>query len=154
MTLWPTRTYRWAYPILFVALAVGAFWVALRALINGTPADSVPWWFPLIFAVAFVELAIWLNRGFYIRVNDSTIMFSPTRFGHGEFTRQDLARIQGVSYGLDGRAVFLRADGSTVQSIPGMVWGRAGLQSLADYLGIPFDGAQLVRSYWDFGRWS
>ena len=97
MTLWPTRTYRWAYPILLVALAVGAFWVALRALINGTPADSVPWWFPLIFAVPFVGVAILLNRALYIRVDDSTIMFSPTRFGHREFPRRDLARIQGVS---------------------------------------------------------
>jgi hypothetical protein len=137
-----------------VALGVGAIWVALQALINGTPADSVPWWFPLIFAVPFVSAAILLNRAIYIRVNGSAIMFSPTRFGHREFPRQDLARIQGVSSGLYGRVAFLRTDGSTVQSIPGSMWGRAGLQSLADYLGIPFDGAHLIRSYWDFGRWS
>jgi hypothetical protein len=109
---------------------------------------------PPHFAVPFVGAAILLNRALYIRVNDSTIMFSPTRFGHREFPRQDLARIEGVSSGLYGRVVFLRTDGSTVQRVPGIMWGRAGLQSLADYLGIPFEGAQLIRSYWDFGRWS
>ena len=124
MTLWPTRTYRWAYPILFGALAVGALWVALQALIHGTPADSVPWWFALIFAVLVVGAASLRNRAVSIRVN---------------------------AY---GRVAFLLTDGSTVQSIPGSMWGRAGLQSLADYLGIPFEGAQLIRSYWDFGRWS
>jgi hypothetical protein len=124
VTLWPTRTYRWAYPILFGALAVGALWVALQALIHGTPADSVPWWFALIFAVLVVGAASLRNRAVSIRVN---------------------------AY---GRVAFLLTDGSTVQSIPGSMWGRAGLQSLADYLGIPFEGAQLIRSYWDFGRWS
>ena len=134
-----------------IALAVGAGWLSFQALIKGVPPGSVPWWSPLVFAALFLGFAVFVNRGFYIRVDDSTVMLSP---GHRTFARRDVARIRGLSSGFYGAAAFLRPDGSALEVLPAAMWGRAGLQSLADHLGVPFDGAQKVRSYWDFGRWS
>jgi len=154
MTLLPTRTYRWAYPALLIALAGGGLWIAVRDLIHGLPPDSVPWWFPLVFTVVFTGTAIMCNRAFYIRVDDSTVTFAPNLLGRRVFARREIAGIRGSSSPLTNRTVFLRPDGSTLWSTAGLVWGRAGLQSLADYLGVPLDRAESIRSYWDFGRWS
>jgi len=153
MTLRPTRTYRWAYPVLFVGVACFMLWSAIQSLIHGTPPDAVPWWFPGILAAFLIGIAA-LFRKIYIRVGDSTIVFGPNFLGRRTFDRREVARIRGSSSPLSNRTVFLRSDGSTLWSTAGLLWGRAGLQSLADYLGVPLDGAESIRSYWDFGRWS
>ena len=154
MTLWPTRTFRWAAPVLFVAVAGFMLWSAFQDLIHGTPPDAVPWWFPLVLAAPLIGMAVLSNRALYIRVDDSTIVFGPNLLGRRRFDRRELARIRGSFSPFGGRATFLRSDGSTLWSTPGTVWGRAGLRSLAGYLDVPLDGAESIASYWDFGRWS
>jgi hypothetical protein len=153
MTLRPTRTYRWAGPVLSVGLACFMLWSAIQSLIHGTSRGAVPWWFPAILAVVLIGFAA-LSRKTYIRVDDSTIVFGPNFLGRRTFDRGDVARIRGSSSPLTNRTVFLRSDGSTLWSTAGLLWGRAGLQSLADHLGVPLDGAASIRSYWDFGRWT
>lgn len=153
MTLRPTRTFRLAYPVMFVALAGFMLWSAVQSLIHGTPSGAVPWWFPGLFAVVLIGIAAMPLKA-YIRVDDSTVVFGPNFLGRRTFDRRDVARIRGSSSPITNRTVFLRSDGSTLWSTAGVLWGRAGLQSLADYLGVPLDGAESIRSYWDFGRWS
>src|SRR5437868_9597508 len=131
---------------MLVALSIGAICAAFRGLIFGTPAGSVPWWSALVLAVFFIALAIFLNRGLYIRVDEFTITFAPNQFRHTTFPRRDVARIRGVTSGFYGELLLLRSDGSTVASIPGVLWGRAGAQALADYLHVPFEGSQRIRS--------
>ncbi len=68
MTLRPTRTYRWAYPVLFVGVACFILWGDIQSLIHGTPPDAVPWWVPGILAAVFIGIAA-LFRTIYIRLN-------------------------------------------------------------------------------------
>lgn len=155
MTLRPTRTYRWAIPVLSFALAGFMLWSAIQDLIHGTASGAVPWWFIGIFAVLLVAFGL-LPRWIYIRVDDSFIVFGPNFLSRRTFDRRQVARIRGsgIATPFTTRTVFLRSDGSTLWSTPGTLWGRASLQKLAEYLGVPLDRAESIPSYWDFGRWS
>lgn len=151
MTLRPTRTFRWAYPLLFVGLAVFFLWGSLQDLIHGTPPDAVPWWFSGVCAVPLIGMAV-LSRASFIRVGDSTIVCGPWAVRR-TMDRRDVAQIVGTPSLTTRRVLFLGSDGSTLWSTSGFVWGRAALQSLADYLGVPLKGAACIPSYWDLGRW-
>jgi hypothetical protein len=140
---------------MFVAVAGFMLWDAFQSLIQGAPPDVVPWWVPGAFAVLLVGAAVSF-RTIYIRVDDSSIVFGPNFLGRRTFDRRQVARIRGsgIATPFTTRTVFLRSDGSTLWSTPGTLWGRARLQKLADYLGVPLERAESIPSYWDFGRWS
>ena len=154
MTLRPTRTFRWVGPGLAVAVAAFMLFSAFKALIQGTPPGSVPWWTPGLFAVLLIGLAT-ATRTLYIRADDSSIAFGPNFLGRRRFDRREVARISGsgIATPFTTGTMFLRPDGSILWSTPGNLWGRKSLQSLADYLGVPLDHAGSIPSYWDFGRW-
>ncbi len=139
---------------MLLALAGFMLWDAFHSLIQGTPPDAVPWWFPGVFAVLLIGVAASF-RTIYIRVDDSTIAFGPNPLGRRTFDRRQVARMRGSRWPLtQGTVVFLRSDGSKLYSTNGSLWGRTGVQSLANYLGVPLDRAESIPSYWDFGRWS
>ena len=91
-------------------------------------------------AACMVAVAVWAPKA-YILVDDSTITFGPalTSFAarRNTFNRREVARIRATNSPITRNTLFLRSDGSTLCSTPGFFWGRDGLQSLADYLGVP-----------------
>ena len=140
VTLRPTLTFRWVGPLMFLAFAIGLSWSAYQSLMSQRSADAV---FPGILAVGCLGVVV-LSRSTYIRVDQSTIVFGPTLFGLKTFDRRQVAAIRATPSPTTRRTVFLRPDGSTLWSTAGFLWGRAGLQSLADYLGVPFEGADSI----------
>lgn len=136
MVLRPTFTFRWAYPALFLALGVGAIWGAYDQVRTG--GDVAVSWFLVVISVLFIGGAV-IFRLAYIRVDESSIVLGavPRR----SFDRREVARIVTASgSAFSRRTMLLRSDGSIVWGIAGSVWGRAGLQSLANYLNVPFEG--------------
>jgi hypothetical protein len=136
VTLKPNRTMRWFAPVVFLALGVGMMSSAYQNLIHGGFGQA---WSMGVFAVFWIAFAF-LVRTPYIRVDDSVIVFGPNLPGRRRFDRREVARIRSTYTPLTRRTVFLRSDGSTLWSTPGFFWGHDGLQSLADYLGVPFEG--------------
>ena len=95
----------------------------------------------LIGTVGLITIAIAiLSRSAYIRVNESTIFFGPNLPGHRRFPRGEVALIRATYSLMSRRTLFLRSDGSTLWSTPGFAWGQDGLRSLADYMGVTFEG--------------
>jgi hypothetical protein len=149
VTLRPTRLFRWVYPIFFVALAGGELTSASQDVLRGENVGAA-----LILsasAAVFIAAAA-VVRAAYIRVDDSRIVFGPKvlRFGGRvlppTFNRREVAGIRATPSPFTRRTLLLRPDGSTLWSMPGTLWGRDGLQLLADYLGVPFDGWSPART--------
>ena len=137
MILRPTFTVRWIAPVLFLAGA-GASLVGVYQQVTSGQFGGVAI-FLGAFALVLIGAAVFVRTA-YIEVDDSRIIFGP-RILHRTFNRRDVARIRTVAFSPSSRrTLLLRADGSTLWSLPGSFWGRAGLQSLADYLGVPFEG--------------
>lgn len=149
MTLRPTRTFRWVYPIFFAALAGGELTSAIQDVLRGeNPGAAL-----ILSASAAVFIAVAaLVRTAYIRVDDSKIVFGPKVIRIGRrvlpptFNRAEVAGIRATPSPFTRRTLLLRPDGSTLWSMAGTLWGRDGLQLLADYLGVPFDGWAPVRT--------
>jgi hypothetical protein len=137
ITVRPTPFYRWGPPIIFLVMA-GAFLTnAYQNYLQGGLGNS---WFSWALGLIAIGLAFLSPTG-YIRVDDSTIFFGPNLPlpVRRTFDRRDVALIRATSAPMSSRTLFLRSDGSTLWSTPGVVWGEAGLRSLADHLGVPYD---------------
>ena len=112
---------------------VGAYQQFLTGRDQGTA------WFLLAVSLVFIGVAVFA-RSAYIEVDDSRIVFGP-KVLRRTFDRREVARISTVSASLiSRRTLLLRPDGSVLWSMPGSFWGRDGLQSLANYLGVPYEG--------------
>jgi hypothetical protein len=132
----PTRFVRWVTPIIFLVIAGVFLSTTYQNFVQGGLGNS---W--LIGTVSLITIGLApLSRSAYIRVDDSTIVFGPKLPGRRTFDRREVARIVATPSPFSKRTLFLRSDGSTMWSTPGFAWGRASLQSLADYLGVPFEG--------------
>jgi len=136
VTLRPNRFYHWAAPIICLAIAGAFLSSAYQEYVRGGLGNA---WFIGAFGVLMIALAVF-SRTVYIRVDDSTIIFGPKLLARSSFDRREVARIWASQSPLTRRTLFLRSDGSTLYSTSGLLWGGAGLQSLADYLGVPFEG--------------
>jgi hypothetical protein len=99
-------------------------------------------WFIGAFGLGMIAVACF-PRIAYIHVDDSTITVGPSltplAARRNTFNRREVALIRATNSPLTRRTLFLRTDGSTVSSTQGLFWGRDGLQSLADYLGVPLE---------------
>ncbi len=148
MTLRPSRANVRVVPILALAVAGVFLWVDYQMLVQQGLGD--PWLVGagvaaliVLAAACMVAVAVWAPKA-YILVDDSTITFGPalTSFAarRNTFNRREVARIRATNSPITRNTLFLRSDGSTLCSTPGFFWGRDGLQSLADYLGVPFEG--------------
>jgi len=92
-------------------------------------------WFLGASALFWIALVVGAQKS-YIQVDDSAIIFGPKLLSRRSFDRREVARIRASHSPLTRRTLFLRSDGSTLYSTPGVFWCRDGLQRLADYLGV------------------
>ena len=147
MTIGPSRFNIWVVPIISVPLAVVFLGNGYDILVYQGLGD--PWltgafavFMLVVSAAVLIFVAIW-SRKAYIRVDDSTITFGPslTTFAahRNTINRGEVARIRATYSPLTRITLFLRSDGSTLTSTPGLFWGRDGLQRVADYLGVPLE---------------
>ena len=135
MTLRPCRIRLWANTIFFLLVAGGELWGAAYQILVLQRELGVAW-FLGASALFWTALVVGAHKT-YIRVDDSAITFGPQLFRRRTFDRRQVARIRASHSPLTRRTFFLRSDGSKVYSTPGVIWGRDGLQRLADYLGVP-----------------
>jgi len=131
----PIFTFRWAFPIVLLAAAAGELLGAYQNLIHQEIGGV---WFLGGGAVLWIALALFCLTA-YIRVDDSRIVFGP-KVLHRTFDRREVAGIRATASPMTRRTFLLRSDGSTLWGTAGFFWGRDGLQSLANYLGVPFEG--------------
>lgn len=149
MILRPTLTFRWIYPVMFLAIAGGELLVAYDQLVRRE--DVLGALILSASAMVFIAAAV-LARTAYIRVDDSTIVIGPKVFQLGRkvipptFDRREVARIKMTPSPVTKLTLLLRPDGSTLWTTAGTLWGRDGLKSLADYLGVPFEGWRSSRT--------
>ena len=138
MTLRPSRFYLWIGPIICLAVAGVFLSIAYQSLVHRGPGEA---WLVAAFDGGMIAVAV-LARKVYIRADDSTLTFGPKLPLpiRRTFDRREVARIRATPSPITRRTLFLRSDGSTLWSTSGFFWGRDGLQSLADYLGVPFEG--------------
>jgi hypothetical protein len=148
MTLRPSRFNRRVLPIISLAIA-GVFLLGgYGMLVQQGPGEG---WLSTAggvaaigFAVAcMVAVAVLVPKA-YIRVDDSTITFGPSLTSMAargnSFDRREVAVIRWTNWPLTRRTtLFLRSDRSILRSTGGDFWGRDGLQTLANYLGVPFE---------------
>lgn len=137
VTLRPSRINLWVTSVFLLVVAGGELGGAAYQILVLQRELGVAWFLGAgaLFCIALVVGA----QETYIQVNDSAITFGPKLPGRRSFDRREVARIRASHSPLTRRTVFLRSDGSTLYSTPGVMWGRAGLQRLADYLGVPLD---------------
>lgn len=136
MTLRPSLLFRWVAPVMFLGAGGVLLATAYKNLASGGFSDA---WLVGLFAVVWIGLAAYTQLA-YIRADDSTVVFGPKMLARSSFPRQEIALIRATHSPFMRRTLFLRPDGSKLYGTPGWFWGRAGLQSLADYLGVPFEG--------------
>ena len=136
MTLKPNRSNLVA-SIFLLLVAGGELWGAAYQILVIQREPGVAWFLGAmaLFLIALVAG----SQKVYIRVDESAITFGPKLPGRRSFDRRDVVRIRASHSPLTRRTVFLRSDGSTLYSTPGVMWGRDGLQKLADYLGVPLE---------------
>jgi hypothetical protein len=147
MTIGPSRFNLWVIPIISVPLAVVFLGNGYDILVYQGLGD--PWFagafavFMLVLLAAVLIFVAYWSRKAYIRVDESTITFGPslTTFAARRNTvnRREVARIRATYSPLTRITLFLRSDGSTLTSTPGLFWGRDGLQRVADFLGVPLE---------------
>jgi hypothetical protein len=137
ITVRPTPFYRWGPPIIFLVMAGAFLSNAYQSYLQGGLGNS---WFSWALGLIALGLAFLSPTG-YIRVDDSTILFGPNLPlpVRRTFDRRQVALIRVTSAPMSSRTLFLRSDGSTLWSTPGVVWGQVSLRSLADYLGVPYE---------------
>jgi hypothetical protein len=147
VTLRPSPFNLWVVPIIALAGAGFLLWGGHQMLVQQGLGD--PWLVGaggvvaiVLCVVALVAVAVGARKA-YIRVDDSTITFGPslTAFAarRNSFNRREVVAIRATRSPMTRLTLFLRSDGSTVNSTPGYFWGRDGLQRLADYLGVPLE---------------
>ncbi len=135
----PSRFYQWVAPFIFGAVGIFVLLSAYQNLVHGGLGDA---WLIGAMGLFWIALAVF-GRDAYIQVDDSTITFgsSLTSFARRRnvISRRDVALIRAIHSPWTRRTLFLRSDGSTLRGTPGLLWGRDGLQSLANYLGVPLE---------------
>jgi hypothetical protein len=146
VTLRPNRFNRRVVPIICLALA-GVFLLEGYQIVAQQGLGD-PWIAgvggvaAIAFSVAALIAVAVLAPKLYIRVDDATITFGPplTSFaaGRNTYDRREVALIR-CSIWPPHKALFLRSDGSILCTAAGDFWGRDGLQTLANYLGVPFE---------------
>jgi len=134
VTLRPNRSNLWA-SIFLLVVAGGELWGAGYQILVIQREPGVAW-FLGASAVFLIALVVG-SQNAYIQVDDSAISFGPRLPGRRSFDRREVAGIRASHSPLTRRTLFLRSDGSTLYSTPGLMWGRDGMQRLADYLGVP-----------------
>jgi hypothetical protein len=105
---------------------------------NHATLGAIDFVFGLVFIVAgvmFIVVGV-IEWSSYIRVNDSSIFFGHV-LSHRRSDREDIARIVVNTVWTSRSTRFIRRDGSVALNTSGLLWGRARLKSLADYLGVP-----------------
>jgi hypothetical protein len=135
VTIRPSRFNRWGVPIICLVVAGAFLATAYYNLVHRGFGDA---WFVGVFGVGMIAAAFF-GPNAYLRVDDSTIIFGPRLLRRRTFDRREVARIRASHSPFTRLTLFLRSDGSTLCSTPGLFWGRDGLQSLADYLGVPLE---------------
>jgi hypothetical protein len=136
VTLRPSRFYRWAAPVIFLAVASAFLLTAYQNLVRGGLGDA---WLVGVLGAFMIAVAVF-SRSAYIRVDDSAIVFGPKLLSRSSYPRREVALIRATYSPFTRRTLFLRSDGSRLYSTSGLLWGRDGLRSLADYLGVPYEG--------------
>jgi len=134
VTLRPSRFYLWETSILLLVVAGGELGGAAYQILQQRELGVA--WFLGASALFWIALVVGAHKT-YIQVDASAIIFGPQLFRRRTFDRRQVARIRASHSPLTRRTLFLRSDGSTLYSTPGVIWGRDRLQSLADYLGVP-----------------
>lgn len=135
MTIRPSRFNLWVAPIIFLAVAAALLSSAYQNLVQHGLGEA---WFVGAFGVGWIAFAF-LTRSAYIRVDNSAIIFGPKLLARSSYDRREVARIRATHSPITRLTLFLRSDGTTLYSTPGLLWGRDGLQTLADYLGVPLE---------------
>ena len=135
VTLRPSRINLWVTSIFLLVVAGGELEGAAYQILVLQRELGVAW-FLGASALFWIALVVGAQNA-YIQVDDSAIIFGPQLLRRRSFDRREVARIRASNSPLTRRTLFLRSDGSTLYSTPGVMWGRDGLQRLADYLGVP-----------------
>jgi hypothetical protein len=145
VTLRPSRFNRQVLPIISLAIA-GAFLLGGYEMLAQQGLGEG--WLGGVAAIAFavvclVAVAVFVPKA-YIRVDDSTITFGPSLTAlaarQNSFDRREVALVRWTNWPPTRRkTLFVRSDRSIVCSTGGDFWGREGLQSLASFLGVPFE---------------
>ena len=135
VTLRPNRFNLWSTSILLLVVAGGELGGAAYPVVVLQRELGVAW-FLGASALFWIALVVGAHKA-YIQVDDSAIIFGPQLLRRRSFDRREVARIRASHSPLTRRTLFLRSDGSTMYSTPGVMWGRDGLQRLADFLGVP-----------------
>lgn len=134
MILRPSRFNLWVTSIFLLAVA-GAELAGAAYQILVQQRELGVAWFLGASALFWIALVVGAQKS-YIQVDDSAIIFGPKLLSRRSFDRREVARIRASHSPLTRRTLFLRSDGSTLYSTPGVFWCRDGLQRLADYLGV------------------
>jgi hypothetical protein len=135
VTLRPSRFNLWVTSIFLLVVAGGELAGAAYQILVLQREPGVAW-FLGASALFWIALVVGAQK-VCIQVDDSAIIFGPQLLRRRSFDRREVVRIRASHSPLTRRTLFLRSDGSTLYSTPGVMWGRDGLQRLADYLGVP-----------------
>jgi hypothetical protein len=109
-----------------------------NVVVNHETFGTIDVLFALVFifaGVSFIVAGV-IDWSSYIRVDDTSIFFGHV-LTHRRCDRQGIARITVNTVWASRSTQFIRSDGSVALTTSGLLWGRARLKSLADYLGVP-----------------
>jgi len=140
VTLRPTSFNLWVAPILCLAIAGVFLWGGYQMVVQQGLGDAAAGVAAIALAVMSLIAVAVLAPKAYIRADDSAIIFGPKFLARNRYVRREVARMRMSHSPLTRITLFLRSDGSVLCSTAGAFWGRDGLQRLADYLGVPFEG--------------
>jgi hypothetical protein len=117
------------------AFAIGGLLLVLSPASDVLVRHETPGALGLVVALVLIGLGV-INWSSYIRADETSVVLG-TVFTRRQCDRNELATITVNTAWADRSTRFIRRDGSVVLTTSGLLWGRAGLKSLADYLGVP-----------------
>lgn len=130
---------RWGVSLASIAIGGLVLLGPIQAIVghraSPNPTDAG---FALVFMVAgviFIVVGV-IDWSSYIRVDDTSIVLGSV-LTRRRCDRHDIAGITVNTAWRDRSTRFIRSDGSVALTTSGLLWGRARLKSLADYLGVP-----------------
>jgi hypothetical protein len=141
MTLIPSPAYRWTASLFLLTIAGALVGAGLWQWVHFRLGDE---WVPVLLGIVFAALGVGIWRS-YIRADDVSIVVNLLVTRH--YDRRDVAAIQigrfQVAYytGSGRRVRFLRANGTVLFVTFLEWWGKAQIEALGTYLGVPIEGA-------------
>lgn len=141
MTIRPAPAMRWGAS--FAVIALGGLLLLgpiQNVVVHHETLGTIDVVFALVFIVAgviFIVVGV-IDWSSYIRVDDTSMFFGHV-LSHRRCDRQGIARITVNTVWTSRSTRFIRRDGSVALNTSGLLWGRARLKSLADYLGVPLE---------------